>query len=143
MRKKKQEKREDKRSVLLLRMLKGGLASVMVTMVILAGMALLVSGGLLSRAIAERSVAAMCAVGVLIGASYALKCCERGVLLVGGAVGATTWLLLLAVGVVCFSGLGGGGEMSATAIGCLGGGLLAGVLCALRGGTKRNKRDYR
>lgn len=143
MRGKKREKQEGEWTVLLLRILKGGLAAVAVSVATLAGMALLVSGGLLSRAIAERSVAAVCAVGVLIGASYALKCCERGVLLVSGAVGATTWLLLLAVGVVCFSGLGGGGEMSATAIGCLGGGLLAGVLRALRGGTKRNKHDYR
>lgn len=143
MRKKKQEKREDKRSVLLLRMLKGGLASVMVAMVILAGMALLVSGGLLSRTIAEGSVAAMCAVGVLIGASYVLKGCGRGFLAVGGAVGMIMWLLLLVVGAVCFGGLGGGGGMPVTAIGCLGGGLLAGVLRALRGGAKRNKRDYR
>ena len=143
MRKKKQEKREDKRSVLLLRMLKGGLASVMVAMVILAGMALLVSGGLLSRTIAERSVAAVCAVGALAGTSYVLKGCGRGFLAVGGAVGMIMWLLLLVVGAVCFGGLGGGGGMSVVAIGCLGGGLLAGVLRALRGGAKRNKRDYR
>ena len=143
MRKKKQEKREDKRSVLLLRMLKGGLASVMVAMVMLAGMALLVSGGLLSRTIAERSVAAVCAVGALAGASYVLKGCGRGFLAVGGAVGMIMWLLLLVVGAVCFGGLGGGGGMSVTAIGCLGGGLIAGVLRALRSGAKRNKRDYR
>ena len=139
MPKMKREKQEAAKTMLSIRLLRGGVLAAVFAVSAVAVVALLVSGGLLSRTIADKSVVVACVLGVLVGALYVLKCCGRGFLLVGVGVGAVEWLFLLIVGAICFGGFAGVGEMAGTVVGCLGGGLLAGMLHALRGGSRKRK----
>ena len=126
----------------LLRLLKGGVASVLVAVVVLAAVALLTALGAMDRTLADKSVMVACVLGVLVGGFYALGNCERGILLAGIGVGAIAWLILFA-GSICVGGPGGVGETIGMAGACLGGGLLAGVLYALRGSRRKHRSDYR
>lgn len=137
MPKRKQEKRQIPQSTHLVALLKGGALALVCAVVVLAGVALLESGGLVSRTVADGSVAAACALGALTGGLYVQNHCERGFLLVGIGAGMLEWLLMLIIGAIAFGGFGGVGEMVGSAVGCLSGGLLAGVMRAMRGGGRK------
>lgn len=140
MPKMKQEKKQKPGVELWVRLLKGGAIALVTAIVILAGVSLLVSMGLLNQSLADKSAVPACVFGALAGGVCALKRSDRGYLPVGASVGAIEWLLLLTVGTICFGRAAGAGEMGVCAAGCLGGGLLAGVLYAMRSGGRRNPK---
>lgn len=140
MPKTKREKQRNPGSMLPVRLLKGGAAALATAVVASAGAALPVSMGLLSQTSADKCVVFACALGALAGGSCVLKRSERAFLPVGMAVGAIEWLLLLVVGAICFGGVAGAGEMGISAVGCLSGGLLAGVLYAARGSVQKTRK---
>lgn len=124
----------------MLELVKGGVMAVGICIAVLLAAAALMYAGLLGRGAEESCVVAACLLGALIGGIYAVGHCGRAALLVGVGTGTVEWMILLAVGAVFFEGASGGGEVWSTACSCLCGGLLAGVLSAVRGKGSKRKR---
>lgn len=124
----------------MLELVKGGAIAVGSCVVILLITAALMYAGLLGRGTEENCVVAACLLGALIGGIYAVSRCGRAALPVGVGTGAVEWMILLSVGALFFGGVSGAGGLWSTAGGCLCGGLLAGVLSAVRGKGNGRKR---
>ncbi len=120
-------------------LMKGGVLSVAASTVVLAVAAALMAMGLLGRGAGGNCVAVAGVLGALVGGLYAVGRCGRAALPVGAGVGAVEVVLLLSVGVICFGGSVGVGELWEVCAGCVCGGLLAGVLSAAAGKRSRRK----
>ena len=108
--------------------LKGGVLAGVTTILALLVCAVLVSVGAVPVGAMYGSVLAVCAVGALVGGTYAVRRVGSRSLLVGVGVGAVLFLLLLTAGLIAYQGSsianGGAGILCA----CLCGGAIPGLL---------------
>lgn len=117
--------------------LMGAIVALVACMIFLLFASLGVSGGWLKEGLMPQLTVAACVVGTVIGGLMAVGRHRTKGIVVGVAVGACLFLLLITIGYFCFDGMSvekGGGAIFA---GCLCGGALAGLLGG--GGTKRKK----
>ena len=122
---------------MMLDLLRGGALGTVVSVLALALLAVLVSGGVMNAAAGERAVVGACLLGGLAGGLFAAKRKKSGALLLGVGAGAVMFLLLLSMGTVGYGTAPGAGEMGAIGGACLCGGGLAGVLMSR---PKKRKR---
>ncbi len=124
----------------MLELVKGGVMAVGISVAVLFAAGALMYAGVLGRGAEANCAVAACLLGALFGGIYAVGRCSRAALLVGVGTGAVEWMILLAVGAIFFEGVSGAGEVWSVACSCLCGGLLAGVLSAVRGKGSKRKR---
>ena len=137
-REKRQPESENQWVSTMCELLKGGVTAGLVSILTLLLCAVMVSAGILREQWMEGAVLACCVVGAWTGGLFSVRRIGARTLLVGAAVGAILFLLLLTAGLLAFESAsiehGGIGVLCA----CLCGGGMAGLLG--RGGGKKKKR---
>ncbi len=121
----------------MLDLLRGGALGTAVSVLTLAVLALLVSGGMMSIAMGEHAVVGACLLGGLAGGIFAAARRKSGALPIGVCAGAVMFLLLLTAGTVMYGTAPGVGEMGTVGGACLCGGGVAGTLMSR---PKKRKR---
>lgn len=97
-----------------------------------------VSSGWLKEGLMSQLTVAACVLGSLIGGLTAVGRHRSKGLMVGAAVGASLFLMLLTIGYLCYDNISLGGGGAAILVGCLCGGALSGLLGGSR--TPKGKR---
>ena len=95
-----------------------------------------ISGGWLQEGLMYQMAVVSCVIGGFAGAMTAVRRCGSRALIVGLAVGAVFFLLLLTVGVLLFESM----SLEAGGLGLLCGGLCGGAAAGLMGSKPKKKR---
>ena len=116
-------------------LLGGGLALVVFLLFLLI-CSVGISGGWLQEGLMYQMAVVSCVIGGFAGAMTAVRRCGSRALIVGLAVGAVFFLLLLTVGVLLFESM----SLEAGGLGLLCGGLCGGAAAGLMGSKPKKKR---
>lgn len=114
----------------------GGVVALAVCLMFLFLCSIGISGGWLQEGLMYQMAVASCVIGGFAGAMTAVRRCGSRALIVGLAVGAVFFLLLLTVGVLLFESM----SLEAGGLGLLCGGLCGGAAAGLMGSKPKKKR---
>ena len=118
----------------------GGIISVAVSVLLLLLAAVLVSNGMLGEDKQVQSVLAVCMAGAFLGGLFAGKRWGRRRLLAGILSGATAYLALLTVGLVCYGAAFNGLPKIGVFVCCICGGGIAGFAKSASGKKQKRRR---
>ena len=134
------QRREEDQGAKLVRfmsnILLGGIAALLVCLVVLFLCAVGISGGWLNDRHMVQYTIAGCVIGCLAGGLFAVLRCRARTLLVGLGVGGVFFLLLLTVGLLFYPDM----SMGEQGVGLLCGALFGGALAGFLGGKPKKKR---
>ena len=114
----------------------GGVVALAVCLMFLFLCSIGISGGWLQEGLMCQMAVVSCVIGGFAGAMTAVRRCGSRALIVGLAVGAVFFLLLLTVGVLLFESM----SLEAGGLGLLCGGLCGGAAAGLMGSKPKKKR---
>lgn len=114
----------------------GGVVALAVCFMFLFLCSIGISGGWLQEGLMYQMAVVSCVIGGFAGAMTAVRRCGSRALIVGLAVGAVFFLLLLTVGVLLFESM----SLEAGGLGLLCGGLCGGAAAGLMGSKPKKKR---
>lgn len=114
----------------------GGVVALAVCLMFLFLCSIGISGGWLQEGLMYQMAVVSCVIGGFAGAMTAVRRCGSRALIVGLAVGAVFFLLLLTVGVLLFESM----SLEAGGLGLLCGGLCGGAAAGLTGSKPKKKR---
>ena len=114
----------------------GGVVALAVCLMFLFLCSIGISGGWLQEGLMYQMAVVSCVIGGFAGAMTAVRRCGSRALIVGLAVGAVFFLLLLTVGVLLFESM----SLEAGGLGLLCGGLCGGAAAGLMGSKPKKKR---
>ena len=114
----------------------GGVVALAVCLMFLFLCSIGISGGWLQEGLMYQMAVVSCVIGGFAGAMPAVRRCGSRALIVGLAVGAVFFLLLLTVGVLLFESM----SLEAGGLGLLCGGLCGGAAAGLMGSKPKKKR---
>ena len=114
----------------------GGVVALAVCLMFLFLCSIGISGGWLQEGLMYQMAVVSCVIGGFAGAMTAVRRCGSRALIVGLAVGAVFFLLLLTVGVLLFESM----SLEASGLGLLCGGLCGGAAAGLMGSKPKKKR---
>ena len=114
----------------------GGVVALAVCLMFLFLCSIGISGGWLQEGRMYQMAVVSCVIGGFAGAMTAVRRCGSRALIVGLAVGAVFFLLLLTVGVLLFESM----SLEAGGLGLLCGGLCGGAAAGLMGSKPKKKR---
>lgn len=114
----------------------GGVVALAVCLMFLFLCSIGISGGWLQEGLMYQMAVVSCVIGGFAGAMTAVRRCGSRALIVGLAVGAVFFLLLLTVGVLLFESM----SLEAGGLGLLCGGLCGGAAAGLMGSKSKKKR---
>ena len=114
----------------------GGVVALAVCLMLLFLCSIGISGGWLQEGLMYQMAVVSCVIGGFAGAMTAVRRCGSRALIVGLAVGAVFFLLLLTVGVLLFEIM----SLEAGGLGLLCGGLCGGAAAGLMGSKPKKKR---
>ena len=114
----------------------GGVVALAVCLMFLFLSSIGISGGWLQEGLMYQMAVVSCVIGGFAGAMTAVRRCGSRALIVGLAVGAVFFLLLLTVGVLLFESM----SLEAGGLGLLCGGLCGGAAAGLMGSKPKKKR---
>ena len=114
----------------------GGVVALAVCLMFLFLCSIGISGGWLQEGLMYQMAVVSCVIGGFAGAMTAVRRCGSLALIVGLAVGAVFFLLLLTVGVLLFESM----SLEAGGLGLLCGGLCGGAAAGLMGSKPKKKR---
>lgn len=114
----------------------GGVVALAVCLMFLFLCSIGISGGWLQEGLMYQMAVVSCVIGGFAGAMTAVRRCGSQALIVGLAVGAVFFLLLLTVGVLLFESM----SLEAGGLGLLCGGLCGGAAAGLMGSKPKKKR---
>ena len=114
----------------------GGVVALAVCLMFLFLCSIGISGGWLQEGLMYQMAVVSCVIGGFAGAMTAARRCGSRALIVGLAVGAVFFLLLLTVGVLLFESM----SLEAGGLGLLCGGLCGGAAAGLMGSKPKKKR---
>ena len=114
----------------------GGVVALAVCLMFLFLCSIGISGGWLQEGLMYQMAVVSCVIGGFAGAMTAVRRCGARALIVGLAVGAVFFLLLLTVGVLLFESM----SLEAGGLGLLCGGLCGGAAAGLMGSKPKKKR---
>lgn len=114
----------------------GGVVALVVCLMFLFLCSIGISGGWLQEGLMYQMAVVSCVIGGFAGAMTAVRRCGSRALIVGLAVGAVFFLLLLTVGVLLFESM----SLEAGGLGLLCGGLCGGAAAGLMGSKPKKKR---
>ena len=114
----------------------GGVVAQAVCLMFLFLCSIGISGGWLQEGLMYQMAVVSCVIGGFAGAMTAVRRCGSRALIVGLAVGAVFFLLLLTVGVLLFESM----SLEAGGLGLLCGGLCGGAAAGLMGSKPKKKR---
>lgn len=114
----------------------GGVVALEVCLMFLFLCSIGISGGWLQEGLMYQMAVVSCVIGGFAGAMTAVRRCGSRALIVGLAVGAVFFLLLLTVGVLLFESM----SLEAGGLGLLCGGLCGGAAAGLMGSKPKKKR---
>jgi len=114
----------------------GGVVALAVCLMFLFLCSIGISGGWLQEGLMYQMAVVSCVIGGFAGAMTAVRRCGSRALIVGLAVGAVSFLLLLTVGVLLFESM----SLEAGGLGLLCGGLCGGAAAGLMGSKPKKKR---
>lgn len=114
----------------------GGVVALAVCLMFLFLCSIGISGGWLQEGLMYQMAVVSCVIGGFAGAMTAVRRCGSRALIVGLAVGAGFFLLLLTVGVLLFESM----SLEAGGLGLLCGGLCGGAAAGLMGSKPKKKR---
>ena len=114
----------------------GGVVALAVCLMFLFLCSIGISGGWLQEGLMYQMAVVSCVIGGFAGAMTAVRRCGSRALIVGLAVGAVFFLLLLTVGVLLFESM----SLEAGGLGLLCGGLCVGEAAGLMGSKTKKKR---
>ena len=114
----------------------GGVVALAVCLMFLFLCSIGISGGWLQEGLMYQMAVVSCVIGGFAGAMTAVRRCGSRALIVGLAVGAVFFLLLLTVGVQLFESM----SLEAGGLGLLCGGLCGGAAAGLMGSKPKKKR---
>ena len=114
----------------------GGVVALAVCLMFLVLCSIGISGGWLQEGLMYQMAVVSCVIGGFAGAMTAVRRCGSRALIVGLAVGAVFFLLLLTVGVLLFESM----SLEAGGLGLLCGGLCGGAAAGLMGSKPKKKR---
>ena len=114
----------------------GGVVALAVCLMFLFLCSIGISGGWLQEGLMYQMAVVSCVIGGFAGAMTAVRRCGSRALIVGLAVGAVFFLLLLTVGVLLFESM----SWEAGGLGLLCGGLCGGAAAGLMGSKPKKKR---
>ena len=114
----------------------GGVVALAVCLMFLFLCSIGISGGWLQEGLMYQMAVVSCVIGGFAGAMTAVRRCGSRALIVGLAVGAVLFLLLLTVGVLLFESM----SLEAGGLGLLCGGLCGGAAAGLMGSKPKKKR---
>ena len=114
----------------------GGVVALAVCLMFLFLCSIGISGGWLQEGLMYQMAVVSCVIGGFAGAMTAVRRCGSRALIVGLAVGAVFFLLLLTVGVLLFESM----SLEAGGLGLLCGGLCGGAVAGLMGSKPKKKR---
>ena len=114
----------------------GGVVALAVCLMFLFLCSIGISGGWLQEGLMYQMAVVSCVIGGFAGAMTAVRRCGSRALIVGLAVGAVFFLLMLTVGVLLFESM----SLEAGGLGLLCGGLCGGAAAGLMGSKPKKKR---
>ena len=114
----------------------GGVVALAVCLMFLFLCSIGISGGWLQEGLMYQMAVVSCVIGGFAGAMTAVRRCGSRALIVGLAVGAVFFLLLLTVGVLLFESM----SLEVGGLGLLCGGLCGGAAAGLMGSKPKKKR---
>ena len=114
----------------------GGVVALAVCLMFLFLCSIGITGGWLQEGLMYQMAVVSCVIGGFAGAMTAVRRCGSRALIVGLAVGAVFFLLLLTVGVLLFESM----SLEAGGLGLLCGGLCGGAAAGLMGSKPKKKR---
>ena len=114
----------------------GGVVALAVCLMFLFLCSIGISGGWLQEGLMYQMAVVSCVIGGFAGAMTAVRRCGSRALIVGLAIGAVFFLLLLTVGVLLFESM----SLEAGGLGLLCGGLCGGAAAGLMGSKPKKKR---
>ena len=114
----------------------GGVVALAVCLMFLFLCSIGISGGWLQEGLMYQMAVVSCVIGGFAGAMTAVRRCGSRALIVGLAVGAVFFLLLLTLGVLLFESM----SLEAGGLGLLCGGLCGGAAAGLMGSKPKKKR---
>ena len=114
----------------------GGVVALAVCLMFLFLCSIGISGGWLQEGLMYKMAVVSCVIGGFAGAMTAVRRCGSRALIVGLAVGAVFFLLLLTVGVLLFESM----SLESGGLGLLCGGLCGGAAAGLMGSKPKKKR---